>query len=110
MQPIDEGDANWNSSICQEAFVYGKGAAPLMITRDGYLVNRTEVLVNKTKYYRYAYHTVTDANGEYIIKVNNAGEETARKLLRANESETPEAGGNDSDVDNGSNAETNDKE
>ena len=47
---------------------------------------------------------------EYIIKVNNAGEEIERILFKANEVESPETENNGSEVENGSNGETNDKE
>ena len=48
--------------------------------------------------------------GTYIIKVNNAGEEIERILFKANEVESPETENNGSEVENGSNGETNDKE
>ena len=116
MEPIDSKHKNWESSMCREIFVYestGNSAAtkqPILITRDGYLVDRTEVKVGKEIYYRYSYRTVTEADGDYIIKVNNAGEEIAKDLFKAKEVEAPDTENNDSDVDNGSNAEANDKE
>ena len=83
------------------------------ILDDDVLTNcdKNEIKKGNKTYIGYAYYTVTDEKGdEYIIKVNNAGEEIDRKLFKAKEVESPETENNDSEVENGSNGETNDKE
>ena len=117
MQPITDTHEKWNSYASREVLVYEANEDPtaekkaILVTRDGYRVDRIETVKNKVTYITYAYHTVTDGSGnEYIIKVNNAGEEIERKLFKEKEVETPEAGDDDSEAENGSNGETNDKE
>lgn len=117
MQPITESHESWNSNVAREVLVYEPNEDPeaekqtILITRDGYRVVKNEIKKGNKTYIGYAYYTVTDEKGdEYIIKVNNAGEEIDRKLFKAKEVESPETENNDSEVENGSNGETNDKE
>jgi hypothetical protein len=117
MQPITEGHESWIPNVSHEVLVYEPTVdekaekQAILITRDGYRVKKNKIEKGNKTYIVYAYHTVTDDKGdEYIIKVNNAGEEIERKLFKANEVESPETENNGSEVENGSNGETNDKE
>ena len=103
MSRIDSNNENWNEFITRELLVRAPNADPIMITREGYRVIRTEDTKNDIVSYKY--YTETDDNGnEYIIKLNNAGEEIDRLLYKEPEVETPET-----DEDN-SNGETSDEE
>ena len=103
MTRIDSNNENWNEFITRELLVRAPNADPIMITREGYRVIRTED--TKNDIVSYAYYTETDDKGdEYIIKLNNAGEEIARELYKEPEVETPET---DEDSSNG---ETSDEE
>ena len=82
MQSIDETHESWNSSIAREALVCDENELPILITRDGYRITRTEDLRNKTVAYNF--YTVTEAGKKYIIKVDNAGVEISRKLYNEN--------------------------
>lgn len=117
MQPITEGHESWIPNVSHEVLVYEPTVdekaekQAILITRDGYRVKKNKIEKGNKTYIVYAYHTVTDDKGdEYIIKVNNAGEEIERILFKANEVESPETENNGSEVENGSNGETNDKE
>ena len=109
MQPIDETNENWNASITRELLVRDAEGLPILITREGYRVVRTEDTRNKTV--AYSFYTEADANGnEYIIKVDNAGVEISRKLYKEKVVETPDTDENESEVENGSNGETSEDE
>ena len=110
MQPIDETNENWNASITRELLVRDAEELPILITRDGYRVTRTEDTRNKTV--AYDFYTETDENGdEYMIKVDNAGVEISRKLYKQKEVvETPDADDDESEAENGSNGETSEEE
>ena len=109
MQPIDETNENWNASITRELLVRDAEGLPILITREGYRVVRTEDTRNKTV--AYSFYTEADANGnEYMIKVDNAGVEISRKLYKEKVVETPDTDENESEVENGSNGETSEDE
>ena len=117
MQPITESHESWNSNISREVLVYELNEDPevekqaILITRDGIRIVKNEIKKGNKTYIGYAYYTVIDEKGdEYKIKVNNAGEEIDRILFKAKEVESPDTENNDSEVENGSNGETNDKE
>ena len=109
MQPIDETDENWNPSIAREVLVYDANELPILITRDGYRVTKTEDLRNETVAYDF-YTEADEAGNKYMIKVDNAGVEIARILYKESEVETPEADKNESEVENDSNGETSEEE
>lgn len=123
MQPIDaatiaetgeEGDSEEPQAeyVAKERLVYdgeGEDASPILITRDGYRVNRIENKREETVVYEY--YTVADDKGnEYIIKVDNAGAEIARELYKEKEAETPETDGDSTGEENSTNGETSDEE
>ena len=82
MQSIDETHESWNSSIAREVLVCDENELPILITRDGYRITRTEDTRNKTVAYNF--YTVTEAGKKYMIKVDNAGVEISRKLYSEN--------------------------
>ena len=105
MNRIDSNNKDWNEFVTRELLVRAPNADPIMITREGYRVIRTEDKKNNIVSVSYNYYTETDDNGnEFIIKLNNAGEEIDRLLYKEPEVETPET-----DEDN-SNGETSDEE
>jgi hypothetical protein len=103
MKRIAPSSENWDDCLAHEELVLGADELPILITREGYRVIRTEDLRAETV--AYEYYTELDAEGnQYLIKVNNAGEEIGRTFYKAVEEETPDAD------ENGSNGETSDEE
>lgn len=103
MKRIAPSSENWDDCLAHEELVLGADELPILITREGYRVIKTEDLRAETV--AYEYYTELDAEGnQYLIKVNNAGEEIGRTFYKAVEEETPEDG------ENGSNGETSDEE
>ena len=90
MQPIDETHESWNSSIAREVLVCDENELPILITRDGYRITRTEDTRNKTVAYNF--YTVTEDGKKYMIKVDNAGVEIARELYNENKVENGSTG------------------
>jgi hypothetical protein len=103
MKRIAPSSENWDDCLAHEELVLGADELPILITREGYRVIKTEDLRAETV--AYEYYTELDAEGnQYLIKVNNAGEEIGRTFYKAVEEETPDAD------ENGSNGETSDEE
>ncbi len=99
MKPLSASDEGYDFNISQEELVLDAEGQPILVTRDGYRVNKVE----KYGAFEYSYYTEADeAGNEYIIKVNNDGTEVDRTLYK--EAEAPEAG------EEGSDSETNDEE
>ena len=108
MQSIDETHESWNSSISREVFVCDENEHPILVTKDGYRITRTEDEVNETVAYKF--YTVTDAGKKYIIKVDNAGAEISREIYNESEVDAPVTDKEEPEVEGGSNGETSEEE
>lgn len=97
LKPIDDTHEEWNPALAHETNVVDADGLHVYVTDEGY---RVLPVGDKDSDFAFEFYTEERDGGEYIIKVDNSGNEIGNKLFKATAVEEPEEGEGESSDNN----------